>query len=216
MEFNKFSATYTQLYRKGNRDVNEPLDIQEQELQKVLNPKVEAKAPEPVVKVPPKQSKKLVVQTEPVVEAPPPKKQVKKLVVQPEPVVEVPPPEPPKPVVVAQEPAVKKVVIEPNYVLPKDCDITRITGILEIYNSSDSVEDKKQKLNKFIVRGKGTLDFAAAWNIIKEQVPGIKLPTKNTLDDYINCLANDPAQTCSKKETKKKGGDRHNTTRKKI
>ena len=215
-EFNKFSATYTQLYRKGNRDVNEPLDIQEQELQKVLNPKVEAKAPEPVVKVPPKQSKKLVVQTEPVVEAPPPKKQVKKLVVQPEPVVEVPPPEPPKPVVVAQEPAVKKVVIEPNYVLPKDCDITRITGILEIYNSSDSVEDKKQKLNKFIVRGKGTLDFAAAWNIIKEQVPGIKLPTKNTLDDYINCLANDPAQTCSKKETKKKGGDRHNTTRKKI
>ena len=54
-EFNKFSANYSQLYRKGNRDIYEPLDIQEQELQKLLNPKVEtkplakAKEPEPVV-----------------------------------------------------------------------------------------------------------------------------------------------------------------------
>jgi hypothetical protein len=198
-EFNKFSASYSQLYRKGNRDVYEPLDVQMEELQKVLNPKVEAKAPpkakepEPVVPA--------------VVEAPPapvvkvPTKPKVKIVMAPEPVVEAP--APPKPVV-AEEPAVKKVNI------PTGTDAV-VASILEIYNSSDSLADKKTKLEKF-----KKPQLAAAWEIVKDQVSGMKNPSPVNAPDYINCLANDPAHTCNKKETKKKGGDRHNTTRKKI
>jgi hypothetical protein len=210
-EFNKFSATYTQLYRKGNRDVNEPLDIQEQELQKVLNPKVEAKSPPkakepepPVVEAPPPaplelKLKKKSKPTEPVAEKPEPPKPAPPA---PEPVAA---PELPKPVVVAEEPAVKKVNIPPG------TDAV-IASILEIYNSSDSVEGKKQKLEKLNVT-----QLKEAWDkYVAKNNPELVQPREKKKAEYINCLANDPNNTC-KKETKKKGGNnRHNTTRKKI
>jgi len=174
--------------------VYEPLDVQFEELQKLLNPKVEVK---------PKQTKKLVVQ-EPVVQAPPavieaPKPKTKFVLEQP---VEFAPPKP----VVGAEPAVKKVNI------PDGTDAV-VASILEIYNSADSVEDKKSKLGKF-----KKPQLSSAWDIIKEQVPGMVNPTPlpANLPDFINCLANDPAHKCNK--TKKKGGNDngHNTTRKKI
>ena len=179
-EFTAFSEKYTQLYNTGGRDIYEPLDVQYEELQKVLKP--EPKVVEQVPK--PKAKPKLVVVDD-------------QLPVAPQPVAQ---PVAPQPIA---EPVVKQVNI------PDGTDAV-VASIIGIYNSADSIAEKKTKLEKF-----KKPQLAAAWEVIKEQVPGMKNPSPVNAPDYINCLSNDPAHTCNKKETKKKGGQSNNTTRRK-
>jgi hypothetical protein len=187
-EFATFAQKYTQLYDKGKRDIHESVDIQYEELQKVLKPE----QPKPVVEPKAVEPKAVV---EPKAEQPKPKAKPK-VVLQEEAVL----PPAPKP---AEEPSVKKVNI------PDGTDSV-VASIVEIYNSSESIAEKKVKLEKF-----KKPQLASAWEIIKEQVPGMKNPSPLNAPDYINCLSNDPAHTCNKKETKKKGGQTNNNTRRK-
>ena len=85
-----------------------------------------------------------------------------------------------------------------------------VASIVEIYNSTDSIGEKKTKLEKF-----KKPQLVAAWEIVKTQVSGMKSPSPLNAPDYINCLSNDPDHTCNKKETKKKGGQSNNNTRRK-
>jgi hypothetical protein len=124
------------------------------------------------------------------------KPKAKLVVLQDEPAPEPAPAPAPEPV--------KKVVV------PDGTDPV-VASIVEIYNSSDSIAEKKTKLEKF-----KKPQLAAAWDIIKDQVPGLKGPSPLNAPDYVNCLSNDPDHTCkSKRETKKKGGESNNNTRRK-
>jgi hypothetical protein len=187
-EFTTFAEKYKQLYSKGGRDVYEPLDIQYAELEKVLKPVEQPAKPKAKAKF-------LVLQDEPVVPEPVPAP-----VPPPAPAPVPAPVPPPAPV---PEPTIKQVNI------PLETDPV-VASIIEIYNSSESIDEKKIKLNKF-----KKPQLAAAWDIIKEQVPGMKNPSPVNAPDYVNCLSNDPAHTCNKKESKKKGGQSNNNTRRK-
>jgi hypothetical protein len=195
-EFNDFAGKYTELYNKGNRDIYEPLETQYTELSKLIQPSVILPSvppvpPAPVEQPKPKAKPKLKIVNEPVVQ--PVAQPVVQPVVQP----------------VAEIKTSNKVFV------PSDTDPV-VATIIGIYNSSDTIQDKKAKLDKF---KKPQLE--AAWDIIAKVVPDLRHPApKKNIGDYVNCLANDPDHTCNsaRKETKKKGGSKSNkyTRNKKI
>ena len=53
-----------------------------------------------------------------------------------------------------------------------------------------------------------------AWDIISRTNPSLRHPApKKNIDDYVNCLSKDPANTCN--SSRKKGGESKKQTRRK-
>ena len=182
-EFDIFAEKYTELYSKGKGDIRESIDQQREEISKVL-PKEKEKTPEPAP-APPK----------PPEPAPAP----------------APAPEPVKPkkkLVMMEEKAETKEEPKLDIVIPDGTE-EEIKTVIGIYSSSDSVQVKKEKLGKF---KKPQLE--KAWDIISRTNPSLRHPApKKNIDDYVNCLSNDPTHTCN--SSRKKGGESKKQTRRK-
>jgi hypothetical protein len=197
----KFNDVYISLFGVGKEfNIRNSIEQQRSEIQKVMNPK-----PEPVLEVVSETKEEPVKASEPVSEP------------KPEPVKAVEPVSEPKPEPVkAVEPLINPIETVNLESKETSLDVKKeIQDILQIYASSNSVNEKKISLKKYNKK-----DLSDAWALISKDNPSLRHPPKKNIDDYVNCLSKDPDHTCNAAErgskSKKTSGGSKFTRRKKI